>query len=503
VWYDHINNIQSIVEDGTMARREVHKNVVLLIVAVAQFMVVLDSSIVNVALPSIYRALHFSSQSSLQWVVTAYTLAFGGFLLLGGRAADLYGRKRLFIGATALFSIASLLTGLSQNSTMIDILRAFQGLVAAFMSPAALSIVITTFKEGKERAFALSIWGAVAAGGAAAGVLLGGILTQYLDWRWNFFVNVPVGLTIAFAARRYVPESHANLAHRNLDLPGAVLVTTGLMILVFAFTKGPEYGWSSSKTLELLVASIVLLALFAFNETRAKHPLMPLRIFTVRSIGGANLTQLPITAALFSMFFFVTLYVQNVLHYSPVLSGISFLPVTFAIGGISVLMQKVIGKIGYKKPIVFAPLLVAFGLFLLSHFPVQGHYWTNVFPGLIIVAAGVGMTFISITIAATTGVEAKDSGLASGLLNTSQQIGGSLGLAILSGVSASSAVTYIKLHASQAKAPLTQVAAEVHGFQHALYVGIGFALAATIISSLLIHEQRGEVVEIDPTALAG
>lgn len=225
-----------------MVRRVVHKNLILLIVAVAQFMVVLDVSIVNVALPSIYRGLHFTSQANLQWVVTAYTLAFGGFLLLGGRAADLYGRKKLFMTAVTMFSLASLITGLSQNSTMIEITRAVQGLMAAFMSPAALSIVLTTFKQGKERAKALSVWGGVAAGGAAAGVLLGGILTEYLDWRWNFFVNVPVGLFIALMAYWYVPESKADLNHNKLDIPGAVLVTAGLMLLVYTFTKAPIWG---------------------------------------------------------------------------------------------------------------------------------------------------------------------------------------------------------------------------------------------------------------------
>jgi len=485
-----------------MVKRVVHKNIVLLIVAVAQFMVVLDSSIVNVALPTMYKALNFSSADSLQWVITAYTLAFGGFLLLGGRAADLYGRKRIFMWSTALFALVSLAAGLAQNSLMIDITRAFQGLAAAFMSPAALSIVLTTFKEGKERAGALSIWGAVAAGGAAVGVLLGGILTQYLDWRWNFFVNVPVGLAIAYAAYRYVPESKADLDHSKLDLPGAVLVTTGLMVLVFAFTKAPSYGWASMESLRLFALSIVLLGGFLYNESRSKHALMPLSIFKIANVAAANMAQLPITAAMFSMFFFVTLYVQNVLGFSPVQSGLSFLPITFVIGGISVLMQHVIGRIGYKKPLVFAPLLIAFGLFLLSGVSVGGSYWTDVFPGLIIMAAGMGMTFITITIAATTGVPAKESGLASGLLNTSQQIGGALGLAILSGVSTSAMTSYLRDNAGKGAVDLA-LHAQVSGFESALHVGVFFAIASSLVALFFIRENKDEKIDPKAAMIAG
>lgn len=491
-----------------MVRKVIHKNLILLIVAVAQFMVVLDTSIVNVALPSIYKGLHFTSQANLQWVVTAYTLAFGGFLLLGGRAADLYGRKRLFVIAVSLFALASLVTGLSQNSMMIEITRAVQGLIAGFMSPAALSIVLTTFAEGKERAKALSVWGAVAAGGAAAGVLLGGVLTEYLDWRWNFFVNVPVGLAVAVAAWLYVPESKADLDHNKLDLPGAVLVTAGLMLLVYTFTKAPGFGWTDHRTLEFLAGSVVLLAAFIFNETRSKHPLMPLSIFKVRSVAGANLTVLPIIAGMFSMFFFVTLYVQLVLHFTPVKAGLSFLPVSIIIGLVAVSMQHVIARIGFKKPLVIAPLLMAAGIFFLAHFPVHGHYWTNVFPGLAIIAVGMGLSFISMTIAATNGVPHRLSGLASGLLNTSQQIGGSLGLAVLSGVSAAAATRYAQAHAviaaqvqgGSAAQAAQQVAlqAEVNGFHHALYVGTGFALVASVIALTLVHERRGE--KIDPEA---
>ena len=480
-----------------MVRRVVHKNLVLLIVAVAQFMVVLDSSIVNVALPSIYRNLHFASPSSLQWVVTAYTLAFGGFLLLGGRAADLYGRKKMFVYAAGCFSVASLLCGLSQNSAMIEVLRGVQGLTAAFMSPAALSIVLTTFKEGKDRAKALSVWGAVAAGGAAAGVLFGGLLTEYLDWRWNFFVNVPVGIAVVIAANLYVPESKADLDHNKLDLPGAILVTSGLMLLVYTLTKAPGYGWTSWQTLASLALSAGLLAAFIFNESRSRHALMPLHIFKIGNVRFANLAQLPITASAFSLFFFVSLYLQTILHYSPVRSGLSFLPVTFVIGGVSVLMQHVIGKIGYKKPLVAGPLFLALGLFLLAHMSVNGTYLANVLPGLTLMAFGLGLSFISVTIAATTGIPHKEAGLASGLLNTSQQIGGSLGLAILSGISASSAISYLK--ANHGTSSFVQAQAQVTGFNHAFYTAIGFALLSSFISLFFIYEKKGDQLVADLT----
>ncbi|HUC78875.1 MAG TPA: MFS transporter, partial [Candidatus Saccharimonadales bacterium] len=316
-----------------MARtKPTHKNLILTIVALAQFMVVLDVSIVNVALPAIYKALHFTSTSNLQWIVTAYTLTFGGFLLLGGRAADLFGRKKVFIAGVTVFSIASLLTALSVNSNMIEITRGLQGLAAAFMSPAALSILITTFKEGHERNVALSIWGGIAAGGAAAGVLIGGILTQYLSWRWNFFINVPVGVLVVAAAMYYIEESDAGLTHNHLDLKGALFVTLGLISLVYGFTKAPTYGWTDHKTLEFFAASLILLVAFVINELKVKHPLVPFSIFKIGNIAAADLTQLPVTACLYSMFFFVSLYIQQVLHYSPVRTGLGFIPVTIVIG---------------------------------------------------------------------------------------------------------------------------------------------------------------------------
>lgn len=480
-----------------MVRRVVHKNIVLLIVAIAQFMVVLDSSIVNVALPSIFRDLNYTSTSSLQWIVTAYTLAFGGFLLLGGRAADLYGRKRVFLGAIAFFAVMSFICGIAQTPLMLDATRALQGLAAAFMSPAALSIVLTTFRGAKERAGALSVWGAVAAGGAAAGVLFGGILTQYLDWRWNFFVNVPVGILVFLAAWHYVPESKADLDHNKLDLPGALTVTTGLMALVYGITLAPTKGWTDIETLGFIGAAVVLLALFIYNEARSSHALMPLSIFKVGNVAAANLAQMPMIAAMFSMFFFVSIYVQNVLGYTPIKTGLSFLPVPFVIGIVATLMAKVIGKIGYKIPMVTGPLFAVVGLFYLSNLTVDGNYWTTVLPGLVIMALGMGQMFIAGTMAATAGVPAHESGLASGLLNTSQQIGGALGLAILSGIATAGAKSYMETHGQGTQAAIA--AAQVHGFHDALLISAFFPLLTALLVLLFVrHYKVDDDAEVIP-----
>jgi EmrB/QacA subfamily drug resistance transporter len=477
-----------------MVRKVLHKNYILLIVAAAQFMVVLDTAIVNVALPSIYSSLHYPNPSSLQWVVTAYTLAFGGFLLLGGRAADLYGRKKVFMFALGLFTAMSLLCGAAQSSEMLNAFRALQGLAAAFMSPAALSIVITTFKEGKERAKALSVWGAVAAGGAATGVLFGGILTEYLDWRWNFFVNVPVGIALFLTAKHYVPESKADLDHKKLDLPGAVSVTVGLISLVYAITLAPDKGWTGNETIGFLVAAVVLLAFFLWNESRSKHALMPLSIFKVGNVAAANVAQLPMMAAMFAMFFFVSIYTQSVLGYSPIQTGLSFLPVPFVIGMISAVMSKIVGKIGYKIPMVTGPLFVAGALFYLSHISVGGNYWVDVFPGLILMALGMGQVFIAVTIAATAGVPHRESGLASGILNTSQQIGGALGLAILSGIATAGVKSYLESNAAQVTssqaAQQLAVHAQVNGFHDALLVATAFPLITSLVAFLFVKNYK-------------
>lgn len=468
----------------------------LAILALAQFMVILDTSIVNVALPALEKAMHFNT-SSLQWVITAYTLCFGGFLLLGGRASDLYGRRRMFLAGVVGFTAMSLLVGLAQNSGQVILFRSLQGLAAAFMSPAALSIVLTSF-TGKDRNKALGIWGAVAAGGAAAGVLFGGLLTQYLGWRWDFFVNLPVGIFVVIAAMKLVPKHATEVSHNNLDLPGAVLVTGGLMTLVYSLVKAPEWGWTGPHSLQLFALSAALLIGFIINEKLVKYPLMPLSIFRIRNVSAANIMQLPITAGMFSMFFFLSLYIQTILGYSPVLSGLCYLPITIIIGITAPNAAKLIGKIGFKPLLVIAPLLMAAGLTYLSRIPIDGTYWVDVFPGLAAMALGMGLTFVSITIAATSGVPGNESGLASGILNTSQQIGGALGLAILSGVAASR--TKEVLLSSHTHDALAMVNATVQGYHRAFHVGVGFAVTASIAALVLIRNQRHHD---EPPATAG
>ncbi|MGH7157114.1 MAG: MFS transporter, partial [Candidatus Saccharimonadales bacterium] len=352
------------------AQRELSKHsdnkwAILALLVIAQFMVVLDVSIVNVALPSMAKALHFAG-NNLQWVITAYTLTFGGFLLLGGRAADLYGRRRMFIGAVFVFAMFSLLCGLAQSSTEVIFARALQGLAGAFMSPAALSIVISEFREGKERNTALGIWSAVSAGGAAVGLLVGGFLTQYLSWRWNFFVNVPVGLTVVFVAFRMLPH-HIGEENKSthLDFPGAGLATLGLMSLVFGLSKAPNNGWGSTTVWGFIAAGIVLLLGFFLNERRGDDPMLPLSLFRTRNVLGANLAFLVIACTLFSMFFFMTLYVQQLLHYSPVKAGVSFLPVTVLIAVLSGFVAKIVPKVGYKPPMNLGPVVLAIGLYTI------------------------------------------------------------------------------------------------------------------------------------------
>ena len=472
------------------SRHSENKWVILGLLALAQFMVVLDIAIVNVALPSINRDLNFGP-GGLQWIITAYTLTFGGFLLLGGRAADLYGRRKIFISSITLFSLASLACGLSNSDTMLIVMRAIQGLAAAFMSPAALSIVLSEFREGKERNTALGVWAAVAAGGAAAGVLLGGILTQYLNWRWNFFVNVPVGLLVVLAAFKLLPRHIGEENEKiKLDLPGAVSATAGLMALVYGLSKAPTDGWGSATVVSFLAASLVLLAAFIYNEKRTDQPLMPLRMFKIRNVTGGNLTALAIASTLFSMFFFLTLYVQTVLGYSPVKTGLSFLPVTFIIAITSTVVSGLVGKVGYKPFLVAGPVVLSIGLYLLSGLPVKGTYLKDVFPGLAVFALGMGLSFISMTLAATAGVPKHFSGIASGVLNTSQQIGGAIGLAILSAVY----VSTFKSEISLGKNPLV---AQVNGYHDGLLVGGGLAIAAATVAFVVVRNQK---VKADITA---
>lgn len=470
-----------------------NKWLILALLAIAQFMVVLDSAIVNVALPAMEKALHFDP-ASLQWVVTSYTLAFGGFLLLGGRAADLYGRRRILLLGVATFTILSLAIGLSGSSLMVIVFRALQGLAAAFMSPAALSILLTTFSEGKDRNRALGVWSAVGAGGAAVGVLLGGILTQYMGWEWNFFINVPVGIAVYYGLRKYVPAHIQEESDKNLDVPGAILVTGGLIGLVYALVEAPVWGWTSFNTIGLFALSIVLLISFIVNESKAKHPLMPLSIFKIRNVSAANLMMVPVMAGLMGMFFFVSLYVQGTLQYSPVLTGLSFLPIPIIIGITSTYAPRLVGKVGFRPLLITGTSLLTVGTFLLSFVTPDGTYFANVLPGLLVMAFGAGITFVSVSVAATSGVPAHEAGLASGLLSTSQQMGGALGLAILSGVATAATV------ASQASGAVA-AAASVAGYRAAFLVAAILTGIALLIALFVIRQTKATTELAEPVSV--
>ncbi|HVA10979.1 MAG TPA: MFS transporter [Candidatus Dormibacteraeota bacterium] len=476
----------------TAEKKQTSHWLILILLALAQFMVVLDISIVNVALPSIQHAFQMSN-TSLQWIVTAYTLTFGGCLLLGGRSADLFGRRRTFLAGVIVFTLASLADGLSGSGGMLTTFRAIQGLSAAFMSPAALSIILVTYREGHERNVALSVWGAVAAGGAAVGVLVGGIFTQYLGWRWNFFINVPVGIFVVTTALRILDKHESTADHSSLDLPGAVLVTGGLMTLVYALVKAPTLGWTQHTSLTYFAISIAALVAFIINESKVKHPLVPLRIFRIRNLAGADTLQILMAAGMFSIFFFTTLYLQDVLGYSPVKTGFSFLiiPVIIALAATNV--PRLVQKIGYRPILIVAPLFVSSGLFWLSHIPVNGNFWTNVAPGMSLLALGMGSTFVSVTIAATSGVPKHEAGLASGLINTAQQVGGSLGLAVLTGIASSSTVHYIRnLHLHGAPSKLITATATVHGFHYGYLIGSTFGIGASLIAIFVIRAQKAK-----------
>ncbi len=462
------------------------KTVILLILALTLFLVILDTAIVNVALPAIKEALNFD-RASLQWVITSYVLTFGGFLMFGGRVADLYGRRKVLMAGVIGFTVCSLLIGLSQTSIMFIALRALQGLAGAFMIPAALSILLTSFKEGPERNKALSVWSAVGAGGAAVGVLLGGLITQYFGWQWNFFVNVPLGILAIIGIRRFIPADAIVSKATHLDVPGAVLVTGGLMALVYAITQAPEIGWTSMTTIGTFVLSIVLLAGFVFNETKSDHPLVPFSIFNIRNVVAGNLMMVPVMAGALGLFFFTSLYIQNILHYSPALTGISFLPVPIIIGIMSIkVAPRLIGKFGFKPLLITGTALLTIGTFLLGFLPADASYVLHLLPGFLLMGVGLGLAFISITIAATATVPAHETGLASGLINTSQQLGGALGIAMLSGIA--SAVTVGALAGGESPSQ-----AILSGYQIAFFAASALMAVALLVSIFVIQAPKREL----------
>src|SRR5581483_10991923 len=384
--------------------------VILLLVCLAQFMVILDATVVNVALPSIKRDLGLS-EANLQWIVNAYALLFGGFLLLGGRAGDLLGRKRLFLAGVVVFTTASLLNGLAVNSGMLIGFRALQGLGAAFISPAALSIISTTFAEGKERAKALGVWAAIASGGSAVGLVLGGVLTQELSWPWIFFINVPVGAATFILSLRLIPESVDEDAHRSFDVAGAVCATAGLMTLVFAIVKAQGQGWTSGRTIGEFLAAIALLVAFVLVERRSVAPLVRLGIFRVRSLTAANIAMLLVASGLFAMFFFNSLYIQQVLGYGPLKAGLAFLPFTAGIMVSAGIASQFASKLDARLVASGGMLITAAGMYLLTRLPVHGTYVADVLPPILLNSFGMGFVFVVLTLVATTGLADSDQGL--------------------------------------------------------------------------------------------
>ncbi|MQY40012.1 putative MFS-type transporter EfpA [Streptomyces sp. RB17] len=461
------------------------------LVATAQFMVVLDTAIINVALPVIKRDLDFGD-STIQWVVTAYVLAFGGFLLLGGRLADLLGRRRTLLMGMAAFTVVSLLIGVNSSVPLLIVLRGLQGLAAAVMSPAALSTVLTQFPEGHERSRALGFWSMVATGGAAVGLLLGGVLTQYAGWRWNFFINVPVGVIVLALVPRLVPDHRPGSRDRRglPDAPGAVLATAGLMAGVFAFSQAPEWGWANPLTLICFAACVILLAAFVFNERRAADPLVDLGIFTIRNVSGANGMMATVFAGNLGMFFLLTLYMQDIEHYSAIRTGLAFLPFPVILGLVSTRMAGLVRRFGFRRFLIMGPVLVIIGMLWVSFLPVHGSYAVHVLPGLLVMPLGYGMSFAPMYAAATAGTPQRFAGVTSGLIATSQQAGGALGLAVISGTAGT--VTASLTHDALPQA-LTS------GYNVAMAVAAGITAIAGLLAALVIRTPRRADTPVEPS----
>jgi EmrB/QacA subfamily drug resistance transporter len=476
-----------------MTDQKINPWLALVVVCMGQFMVVLDATVVNVALPAIQGDLGISD-SSLQWVVNAYTLFFGGFLLLGGRMADLIGRRTLFLAGIVVFSVASLINGLAQSEEMLIGARALQGLGGALLSPAALAVITTTFAEGSDRTKALSAWAAIASGGSAAGLLLGGVLTEALSWEWIFFINVPIGIALVFAAFRLVPNSRVETGTRHFDLAGAVSVTAGLVVLVYAIVKAEEWGWGSFDTLALGGLALALLASFIWIERRSPSPLVRLALFRMRSLAIANGVFVLIIGGLFAMFFFASLYLQNILGYSALTTGVAFLPVTAGIMIGAMGAQQLVTRVGVRAVMLTGMVVAASGLGMLAATTSVDGSYVGVLAGLLPMAIGMGATFVTLTLVATTGVEVDDAGLASGVFNTSQQVGGALGLAVLSTLANDRTAGFLG-DLTGAPTVADQQAALVEGFQLAfLAAAVLMAIGAVLIAALL---RRRDVARID------
>jgi EmrB/QacA subfamily drug resistance transporter len=462
-----------------MPDRAINKGFALALLASTQFVLILDAAIVGVALPSIGRDLDFARED-LSWVANAYTLMFGGFLLLGGRIADLVGRRRMFVAGLVLFTAASLVGALAQSALWLVLARATQGLGAALISPAALSLVMTLFREGSERNKALGVWGAVAGSGGAAGVILGGVLTEWLGWEAVLYVNVPIGLVAALLATRLLPEGREAAATRSFDVAGAVSVTAGLALLVYALVDANDAGWGSTQTLGLVAAALVLLAAFVAIELRARRPLAPLEIFRNRALRGANVVSIAMTMAFFPMFFFLTFYTQQVLGYEPIEAGFAQLPIALSIIVFAGVASQIVTRAGYKTTMFVGLVVAAAGLFWFAQVSAGGSFVSDIVGPSLVTGLGLAFAFVAGTIAATTGVSGEQAGLASGLVNTSQQIGGALGLAVL-----------VALSTARTEAVEGPPAVALNeGFQAGFLGGVGLALLGALLTLLLLSSRE-------------
>ena len=477
----------------------VNRGLALALLASTQFVLILDAAIVGVALPSIGRELDFARED-LSWVANAYTLMFGGFLLLGGRIADLVGRRRMFMAGLVLFTLASLLGALAQSALWLVLARAGQGLGAALISPAALSLVMTLFTEGSERNKALGVWGAVAGSGGAAGVILGGVLTEWLGWEAVLYVNVPIGLVVAFLAPRLLPEGLEAAGGRSFDAAGAVTVTAGLAMLVYALVDANDAGWGSAQTLGLAAGAIALLVVFVAIELRTERPLAPLAIFRNRALRGANIVSLAMAAAFFPMFFFLTFYAQYVLGYEPLEAGLAQLPIALSIIVFAGVASQAVTRVGYKTSLVIGLLVAAGGLLWFAQVSPGGSFMADILGPSIVTGFGLAFAFVAGTIAATSGVSGEQAGLASGLVNTSQQIGGALGLAVLIALSTA------RTDAVDAAPPV----ALAEGYQAGFLGGVGLAVLGALLTAFLLSSResrehaeaarRGETEAVQATA---
>jgi EmrB/QacA subfamily drug resistance transporter len=467
----------------------------LAVLGIAFLMVILDVAIVNVALPSIQHDLHFSSASSLQWVVSGYALTYGGLILLGGRLGDILGRRRVFMVGLAAFATFSLLCGLSTSPTELIVFRLLQGAAGAILTPSVFSITTVTFAEGSERNRALGILGGIAGSGVAIGVLLGGVLTQYAGWKWIFFVNVPIGVLALVLVPLFVRESRATELARRFDVTGAISITSSLMLLVFALTRAPTVGWGSAQVLGSLIGSAVLMGAFVVTESRSRSPLVPLGIFKRRTLTGANVIGFLLGASIFGMFFLLSLYMQQILGFSAIRTGVGYLALALTVLVASGIAQALVTRLGVKPVLATGMILIAVGQGYFTQISVNGSYFADLFPGFILLGVGMGFCYVPISVAALAGATSREAGLQSGLINTMQQIGGAVGLAILTTVAITHTNHLLNSGVSHAEA-------STRGYSLAFWVGVGFALVGLAATLLLLMRDDLPVNAAEPQPVA-